>query len=190
MLNPQQKPTWMGKLRMRNGHGHRTSTLQSQDSIPSLSDAKAHLVIYHLILWTNLFPPWNLSRFIYQVGRSTSDWQVPRTGPGMICVCFLAAHPGVFLGLRCLSLLMVVVVMCAQSCPTLCNPMDCSPPGPSVRGILQARILEWVAISSSRGSSRPRDETQFLVSSCIGRWILCHCTSSGERAGTSYFLSQ
>ena len=45
----------------------------------------------------------------------------------------------------------------AQSCPTLCHPMDCSPPGFSVHGILQARILEWVAISFSRGSSRPRD---------------------------------
>ena len=42
-----------------------------------------------------------------------------------------------------------------QLCPTLCNPMDCSPPGSSVHGILQARILEWVAISSSRGSSPP-----------------------------------
>ena len=38
-----------------------------------------------------------------------------------------------------------------QSCPTLCDPMDCSPPGSSVHGILQARILEWVAISFSRG---------------------------------------
>ena len=41
----------------------------------------------------------------------------------------------------------------AQSCPTLCDPMDCSPPGSSVHGILQARILVWVAISFSRGSS-------------------------------------
>ena len=41
----------------------------------------------------------------------------------------------------------------------LCNTMDCSLPGSSVRGILQARILEWVAISSSRGSSQPRDQT-------------------------------
>ena len=46
-----------------------------------------------------------------------------------------------------------------QSCLTLCNPMDCSPSGSSVHGILQARILEWVAISSSRGSSQPRDRT-------------------------------
>ena len=45
----------------------------------------------------------------------------------------------------------------AQSCPTLCNPVDCSLPGFSVHGILQARILEWVTISFSRGSSRPGD---------------------------------
>ena len=42
-----------------------------------------------------------------------------------------------------------------QSCPTLCYPMDCSPPGSSVHGILQPRILEWVAMPSSRGSSDP-----------------------------------
>ena len=47
-----------------------------------------------------------------------------------------------------------------QSCPTLCNPVDCSPPGSTVHGILQARILEWVTISFSRGSSWPRDRTQ------------------------------
>ena len=52
----------------------------------------------------------------------------------------------------------------AQSCPTLCNPVDGNPPGSSVRGILQARTLEMAAISSSRGSSQPRDRTQV---SCI-----------------------
>ena len=44
-----------------------------------------------------------------------------------------------------------------HSCLTLCDPMDCSPPGSSVQGILQASILEWIAMPSSRGSSRPRD---------------------------------
>ena len=53
----------------------------------------------------------------------------------------------------------------------LCDPMDCSLPGSSVHGISQARILEQVAISFSRGSSRPRDRTRF---SCIGRWTLYH----------------
>ena len=50
-----------------------------------------------------------------------------------------------------------VKVLVAQSCPILCSPIDCSPPGPSVHGILQARILKWVAMPFSRGSSRPRD---------------------------------
>ena len=55
----------------------------------------------------------------------------------------------------------------AQSCPALCDPMDCSLPGSSIHGIFQARILEWVAISFSRGSSRPRDQT--WVSHIVGR---------------------
>ena len=59
-----------------------------------------------------------------------------------------------------------------QSCPTLCNPMDCSPPGSSVYGILQARILEWVAISFSRGSFWPRDRTHVSHVSCVGSWVL------------------
>ena len=49
----------------------------------------------------------------------------------------------------------------AQSCPTLCDPMDCSLPGSSVHGIFQARVLEWAAISFSRGSSQPRIEPRF-----------------------------
>ena len=55
----------------------------------------------------------------------------------------------------------------AQSCPTLCDPMVCSLPGSSVPGILQARILEWVALSFSRRSSQPRDWT--WVSRIVGR---------------------
>ena len=50
-----------------------------------------------------------------------------------------------------------IKVKVAQSCPILCNPMDCSLPGSSVRGILQAQILECVAVLFSRGSSQPRD---------------------------------
>ena len=61
----------------------------------------------------------------------------------------------------------VVLSEVAQLCPTLWDPVDCSPPDSSIHGILQARILEWVAISFSRGSSRPRDRTQ--VSHIAGR---------------------
>ena len=56
-----------------------------------------------------------------------------------------------------------VCVLVAQSCPIPCNPMDCTPPGSSVHGILQARVLEWVAIPFCRGSSRPRNWT----------WVSC-----------------
>ena len=56
---------------------------------------------------------------------------------------------GVGLGLK----LRLGLVLGTQSCPTLFNPMDCSPPGSSLHGIFQARLLEWVAIPSSRGSS-------------------------------------
>ena len=51
-----------------------------------------------------------------------------------------------------------VKAVVTQSCLTLCDPMDCNPPGSSVHGILQARILDWVALSFSRGSSPPRDQ--------------------------------
>ena len=53
-----------------------------------------------------------------------------------------------------------------QSCPILGDPMDCSPPGSSVHGILQARIQEWVALPFSRGSSGPRDQTHISYVSC------------------------
>ena len=51
-------------------------------------------------------------------------------------------------------------MLVAQSCPALCDPMDCSPPGSSVHGILQARILEWEDIPFFRGYSQPKDRTQ------------------------------
>ena len=59
-----------------------------------------------------------------------------------------------------------------QSCLTLSDPMDCSLPGCSVHGILQARILEWAAMSSSRGSFPPRDQTQVSRHCC--RWTVHH----------------
>ena len=58
-----------------------------------------------------------------------------------------------------------------KSSGTLCNPVDCSPPASSIHGVCQASILEWVAISFPRASSRPRDQTW---ASCIGRQVLYH----------------
>ena len=79
--------------------------------------------------------------------------------------------------MRCVYVCVLITQSCvlvAQLCPTLCHPMDCSPPGSSVHGIFQARILEWVVISFSKGSSWPMDRTHV---SCIGRQILHHWTT-------------
>ena len=68
----------------------------------------------------------------------------------------------------------------ARSCPTLRDPMDCSPPGSSVHGISQAGILEWVAIFSFRGSCQTRDQA---CVSCIVRWVIYRC-ATGEAVPT------
>ena len=65
-------------------------------------------------------------------------------------------------------------VLVTQLCLTLCDSMDCSPPGSSVHEILQERTLEWVAIPFSRGSSQPRDRTQ--VSYIAGRFFTTNTT--------------
>ena len=62
-----------------------------------------------------------------------------------------------------------VEVPFTQSCPALCDPMDCNPPGSSVHGILRARILEWVAIPFSSGSFQPKAQTQ--VTCIAGRFF-------------------
>ena len=71
----------------------------------------------------------------------------------------------------------VCVCVCAQLCPTFCEPMDCSLPGFSVHGISQARIPDWVAISFSRESSWPRDQTCVSWVLSLGRWTLYHCAT-------------
>ena len=73
-----------------------------------------------------------------------------------------------------IKLVMVVYAKSLKLCPTLCDPMDCSPPGPSVHGIFQARILKWVAMPSSRGSSQSRDQTCVSYISFIDGQVLYH----------------
>ena len=82
--------------------------------------------------------------------------------------------------------LVSMIVLVAQLCPTLCNPMDCSLPGNSVHGILQARILEWVAIPFSKGSSQFRDWT--WVSCIAGRFFTVWATR--EAHATDPYYSQ
>ena len=80
-----------------------------------------------------------------------------------------------------------VCVCVAQSCPTLCDPVDGSPPGSSVREVLQARILGWVAMPSSRGSSRPRNWVQ--VSCTAGTFFTLWATrETHHHAGSKYLF--
>ena len=75
-------------------------------------------------------------------------------------------------------------VLVTQLCLILCDPTDCSPPGSSVRGNFQARILEWVAISFSRRSSWPRDQT---YDSCIaGRFFIIWATRTVREREVSF----
>ena len=98
--------------------------------------------------------------------------------------------PGKNTGVGCHFLLQCMKVKSesevAQSCQTLCNPMDCSPSGSSVHGIFQARALEWVAISFSRGSSQPRDQTR--VSHIAGRRFTVWATREAHFNFTLYVL--
>ena len=71
--------------------------------------------------------------------------------------------------------------MHAQLCLNFCDSMDCSPPVSSVHGIFQARILEWVAISYSKGSSQPRAQSSISYFSCSGRQIPFHWANWGAR---------
>ena len=67
-----------------------------------------------------------------------------------------------------------------QLCMTLCDAMDCSPPGSCVDGALQARILQWLVMPNSREPSRPRDQTHVSYVSWTGTWILSHQPSLGS----------
>ena len=80
-----------------------------------------------------------------------------------------------------------VKVLVAQSCLTLCDSMDSSLPGSSVHGILQARIREWVAMPSSRGSSHPRDQTQ--VAHIAGGFFTVWATREAQEYWSGYPIS-
>ena len=79
--------------------------------------------------------------------------------------------------------MLVCMLKLLQSCPTLCDPVDCSLLGSSVHGTLQARIPERAALSSSRGSAQPRDRVCVSYLSCVGRRVSLPL----EHLGSHYF---
>ena len=109
--------------------------------------------------WKMRLAPWTSVSYFVMYGMS---WAWPQ---GLIWVQSWAG--------KCIRLKNVIVLV-TQSCLTLFDSMDCSPPGSSVHGILQARVLEWVAMPSSRVSSWPRDQTP--VSHIVGRFFTIWAT--------------
>ena len=99
-------------------------------------------------------------------------WCVYHTYSHVLYIYYITTYTMIYIYIYILS-----CWLCAQSCLTLCNPMDCSLPGSSIHGIFQARILEWVAISFCRGSTRPKDRTHLSCVSCLDRQILYHYTT-------------
>ena len=103
---------------------------------------------------------------------------------GDLCVLAIVEQCHERWGARVLSghgfVLMCVCAKRLQSCLTFYDPMNCSLPGSSVHGILQARILQWAAMPSSRGSSGPSDRTRVSYVSCTGRRVLYHYCHLGS----------
>ena len=119
-------------------------------------------------------PPLKLEQVAFATGGSPGSWssslvtQSGAAGAGVSCThLLLKSFPG-------LCRARVKWSKVAQSCPTLCDPMGCSLPGSSVHGIFQARVLEWIAISFSRGSSQPRDRIR--VSRIVDRRVTVWAT--------------
>ena len=95
-------------------------------------------------------------------------------GVGHIPYCVDSMKQALPTSLEVLRVRVCVCMLSLQSCPILCDPVDCSLPGSSVHGILQARILGWVAMSFSRGSSLSRERTRVFYVSCMGKQVLYH----------------
>ena len=104
-----------------------------------------------------------LQKVSHDWGAELIDWLIqtkPSTFHFAMLSLFKQTQKHLQQGLAPLWALVVLLCLVAQLCPTLCDPMDCSSSGSSIIGILQARILEWVAMPSSRATFQPRDRTQ------------------------------
>ena len=135
---------------------------------------------------------WEFSKKLDETNASKQweqVWASGRTHPGAGQCCLPPWIPGLA-GIethKLLNSILIIKLYHAFVCSVVSNslqPRDCSRSGSFVHGIFQARILEWVAISFSRESSWPRDWNQVSCLSCIGRWILYHCTT--WEAGVPY----
>ena len=121
-----------------NVEGFRERDKGSKNSFGPESKEQRNL---DLILHSNIFKTFLI--ILQQCPTLCNSMDCTLPGSSVICIFIL----------KCIHTLMHFYCLVTKSCPTLCNPMDCSPPGSSVHGDSQVRILEWVVISFSRGSS-------------------------------------
>ena len=133
----------------------------TQTDVHSVGDAD-HLILCHphlllLSVFSSIRVFFTMSQLFASGGQSIGTLASVTVLPMDIWGCFPLAWTG------WISLGILVACEVAQSYPTLCNPWTVAPPGSSIHGIFQARVLEWVAIYFSGGSSRPRDRT----------WVSC-----------------
>ena len=130
---------------------------------------------------------WGYSTAAFQDAVFRRHWHT-REMPGLWGSLWLGSEAPILLGPLCCWGLVVYLIRAfaksLQSCPSLYDPMDHSLPGSSVHKIHQARILEWAAMPSSRGSSWLRDRTHISHVFCIGRWALYHWVTN---LFTNYF---
>ena len=113
---------------------------------------------------------WIISLVVFSLPFSLLSWNFHFSDvghPGQVLYLFIFCFAYFWLFIYSQGYFLIIEVFINYL--TLCNPMDCILAGSSVHGILQARILKWVAISFSRGSSQPRDQTQ--VSCSVGRYF-------------------
>ena len=140
---------------------------QEKSHVPSWSTKRYLAPLMPRIIYFSMEPSFLLLEIVHQ-----------DLGSSGVCVL-------VSLGC-CDKLPQCVCVLVTQLCPTLCNPIDCSPPGSSVHGILQARILEWVTIPFSRGSSWHQGSSLGLLHYRLILYCLSHQRSPGKAAMTNY----
>ena len=151
---------WQADSSLLSHQGSPLIILHSKISCPK------YCVVFVSLVCSGRYMDFTLPPAVHESSSSSTHYyKVPSTDSNswMICVsvvyfffcCLSIIYSCFFTGLVMFSYGKKKWKLIAQSCPTLCNPTDCSLPGSSVHGILCARILEWVAISFSRGSSLP-----------------------------------
>ena len=143
----------------------------SQNCVRSLNQLWSSIGIHHLLWACSGSQKWEdeITLCSYE---EASLWTTGKLRQHCTCACVHThTHTHTHISVSTTTCVAIFILV-TQSCLTLWNPKDCSPPDSFVHGFLPARVLEWVAIPFSRGSFQPRDRTQF----CISGQILYHLT--------------